>query len=64
MRYFSRSLIFGSKPNNALNKILKDSSVPLDSYKLLASFTKLLISNSGLKATPSNPGVYCAFNLS
>ena len=64
MRYFSRSLIFGSIPNNALNKILKDSSVPLDSYKLLASFIKLLTSSVGLKATPSKPGTNCAFNLS
>ena len=64
MRYFSRSLIFGSIPNNALNKILKDSSVPLDSYKLLASFIKLLTSKAGLKLTPSKPGVYWAFKLS
>ena len=31
IRYFSRSIIFGSTPNKILNKILKDSSVPLDS---------------------------------
>ena len=47
MRYFSRSLIFGSIPNNALKRILKESSVPFASYKLLASLIKLLISNCG-----------------
>ena len=31
IKYFSRSIIFGSTPNKILNKILKDSSVPLDS---------------------------------
>ena len=62
-RYCSKSTTLGSTPYRALNRILNDSSVPFDSYKLLASLIKLLTSRFDWKSTSSSPGVRVTFNF-
>ena len=54
---FSRSIIFGEIPYKTLNKIRKDSSVPLDLYNDFDSLIKLLISTFVFNFVSSKPGV-------
>ena len=63
IRKFSKSIIFGVIPYKTLNKILNDSSVPLDLYNDLDSFMKLLTSTSSLNFVSSNPGVKYDFTF-
>ena len=63
IKKFSKSTIFGVIPYKTLNKILNDSSVPLDLYNDLDSLIKLLISIFVFNCVSSNPGVKYDFTF-